>query len=97
MQTHYVRVLCEIHCHCEIDGQIPRYRVYVNDELFVERTWIWQDCYLEEALQIQGRPGKYPIRIELVEPNVGVLDVKNLRVDTGPAEMHKDNVLEILP
>lgn len=94
MQTHYVRILCDI--YCKFDERGPRYRVFINDELFAERTWIWQDRYLEEALQIEARSGQYPIRIELVEPGVGKLKVRNLRVDQGPAVIHKDNILEIL-
>jgi hypothetical protein len=94
MQTHYVRILCDI--HCKFDERGTRYRIFVNDELFTERTWIWTDRYLEESLQIDARPGLYPIRFELVEPDVGKLKVKNLRVDHGPAVLHKDNILEIL-
>lgn len=95
MQTHYVRVLCDI--HCKYDERLARYRVFVNDELFTERTWIWQDCYLEEALQIEGRPGRYPIRFELVESDIGRLKIKNIRVDHGSAIIHKGDILEILP
>jgi len=96
MLTHYVRILCDIYCKSEGTPN-PRYRVFVNDELFAERTWIWQDVYLEEALQIEARPGLYPIRIELVEPNVGKLKVKNIRVDHGPAVLRKGDILEITP
>lgn len=94
MQTHYVRVLCDI--HCKYDDRGTRYRVYVDDELFAERTWIWNDCYLEEALQIEAPRGKYHIRFELVEPEVGKLKVKNVRVDHGPAVVHKGDILEVL-
>lgn len=94
MQTHYVRVLCDI--HCKSNGPEPRYRVYVDDELFAERTWIWRDCYLEEALQIEAPVGKYPLRFELVEPESGRLKVKNIRVDHGPAVLHKGDILEVL-
>lgn len=94
MQTHYVRILCDIYCKSDERG--PRYRIFVNDELFTERTWVWEHSYLEEALQIEARPGGYPIRFELVEPDVGRLKVKNLRVDHGPAVVRKGDILEIL-
>jgi len=94
MQTHYVRILCDI--HCKFDERGPRYRVFINDELFAERTWIWHNMYLEEALQIEARPGQYPIRIELVEPEIGKLKIRNLRVDHGPAVIRKGDILEIL-
>lgn len=95
MQTHYVRLMCDIYCN--YDERSPRYRVYINDELFAERTWIWNDVYLEESIQIEARPGLYPIRIELVEPEVGKLKVKNMRIDAGPAVLRKGDLLEIFP
>ena len=51
MQTEFVIAKCDV--YCKWTGPYPRYRCYVNDELFSERTWIWQDVYLEENLQIQ--------------------------------------------
>jgi hypothetical protein len=92
MQTQFVRVLCDVHCKWE--GSPPRYRAFVNDELFTERTWIWDDVYLEEAFQIQAVPGKYTLRYELVDPDSAQLKIKNMRIDTGNAEIHK-GTLEI--
>lgn len=92
MQTQFVRVLCDVHCAWE--GQPPRYRAYLNDELFTERTWIWNDVYLEEAFQIQAAPGKYTLRYELVDTESAQLKVKNMRVVDGNANIHK-GTLEI--
>jgi hypothetical protein len=61
-------------------GKPPSYRVYVNDEMFTERTWIWQEEYLEEMLQISAPPGEYQLRWELVPPATGKITVKNLRI-----------------
>lgn len=94
MQTQYVRVVCDVIC---TPGSTPvRYRAYVNDELFAERTWIWEDSYLEESLQIQAPPGKYTVRYELVDDTESKFKVKNMRIDEGNATMKK-NILEILP
>ena len=46
MSKKFVRVLADV--DCEWEGLMPSYRVYVNDELFAERTWRWTDSYLEE-------------------------------------------------
>jgi len=94
MSTKFVRVVCDVTCGWS--GTPPRYRAYVNDELFTERTWIWTDSYLEELLQIQAPPGKYIIRYELVDPDSARLKVKNIRVEAGDAVVGK-NILEILP
>ena len=61
-------------------GDPPNYRVYVGDEMFTERTWIWQEQYLEEMLVVNAPPGKYNLRWELVPPAQGKIEVKNVRI-----------------
>lgn len=95
MQTKYVRVLCDVHFKWE--GSTPRYRVFVNDELFTERTWIWSsEYYLEEALQIEAVPGEYQIMFQPIGNSGAEIKIKNPRIDEGPAVMHKHLRLEIL-
>ena len=93
MKLVFVRVLADV--DCEWEGLMPSYRVYVNDELFAERTWRWTDCYLEEMLQIQALPGEYNLRWELIPPHLACLKVKNVRVEHGPAIITKNNTLRI--
>ena len=93
MNKKFVRVLADVHCDWE--GLNPTYRVYVNDELFTERTWRWTTEYLEEMLQIEAVPGNYNLRWELVPPHLAQLQVKNIRVNYGPGEV-KNNMLRIL-
>lgn len=89
-----MRVLADI--DCEWEGLQPFYRVYVNDELFAERTWRWTDAYLEEMLQIEAEPGKYRLRWELVPPCLAQLTVTNVRVDYGPASIKNNELLRIV-
>ena len=93
MTKKFVRVVADVHCDWE--GLAPTYRVYVNDELFAERTWIWTQEYLEEALQIQGEPGKYHLRWELVPPHLAQLQVLNMRVAQGPGNIKNNTLLRI--
>jgi hypothetical protein len=93
MNKKFVRVLADVHCDWE--GLNPIYRVYVNDELFAERTWRWTDSYLEEMLQIEAPPGKYALRWELVPPHLAQLRVENIRVDHGPANIKNNELLRI--
>jgi hypothetical protein len=93
MNKKFVRVLADVHCDWE--GLHPIYRVYVNDELFAERTWRWTDSYLEEMLQIEAPPGKYALRWELVPPHLAQLRVENIRVDHGPANIKNNELLRI--
>lgn len=93
MTRKFVRVLADVHCDWE--GLDPIYRVYVNDELFAERTWRWSNAYLEELLQIEAEPGTYNLRWELVPPHLAQLKVKNVRVDFGPGLVENNNLLRI--
>ena len=92
MTTRFVQLLCDI--DCEWEETSPVYRIYVGNDLFSERTWIWRDQYLEEMLQISTKPGVYPLRFELVEPELGKLTVSNFRVIQGIAQV-AGNTLEI--
>lgn len=71
-----------------------RYRVFVNNELFAERTWIWDDgFYIEENLQIEAVPGEYPVHFEVHGARHDVLKIKNIRVVEGPGQMIKNKLV----
>ena len=94
MKSEFVRVLADVDCDWE--GLNPVYRVYVNDEMFAERTWNWTDSYLEEMVQIEAPPGEYTLRWELVPPHLAQLKVTNIRIDRGPATMIDNQKLRIV-
>jgi hypothetical protein len=85
MRTEFVMALTDV--NCDWSGEPPRYRCYVNDELFTERTWIWTENYLEEQLQILAEPGQYIIRYELVDADRATLTANNYRITLGPASV----------
>jgi hypothetical protein len=85
MQTYFVRVECDV--TAKVHEQPLRYRAYINNELFAERTWIWTDSYLEENFQIQAGPGVYPIRFETVDDANGRIKVRNYRITAGPGRI----------
>lgn len=87
--TVFVKALFDI--DCEWEGLAPVYRIYVNDELFAERTWIWADRYLTEMLQISAPPGDYSVSVETVGPQLARFTINNHRVEHGPAEWVKKN------
>ena len=91
MTKQFVRVLADVHCDCAVD-QRPIYRLYVNDELFTERTWIWENVYLEEVIPILAEPGDYVIRYELVPGTTAGLNIQNLRVAEGTATIQDSTV-----
>ena len=85
MAKHFVCILSKV--DCEWEGLSPVYRLYVNDELFAERTWIWTDSALEENLQVEAEPGIYEVRYELLSPNLAQLKIGELSVGLGSAEI----------
>ena len=96
MSPEHVLVKCDV--YCDWQDQPPVYRLYVGNELFTERTYIWQEQYLEELIPVYAEPGKYEIRYELVPPGKGTITVKNLRVAQGPPGARiKNTTLRIYP
>ena len=94
MTKQYVRVVCNVACKWE--GLAPIYRLYVNDELFTERMWLWNDdFYLREEIQIEAEPGDYNIRYELVPPNLAELLVTKPVVAYGPGSVTEQGILRI--
>ena len=91
--TVFVKAVFDLDCDWE--GLPPVYRVYVNDELFSERTWRWTDQYLEEMLQILAPPGRYHVRVESVGPNLAQFRSSNHRVAYGPGQWIDPVTLEI--
>jgi hypothetical protein len=84
MQNYSVNVMCDV--TAKVLDHPFRYRVYVNEELFAERSWIWQGAYLEEMLPILAPAGAYTIRFETVDPDHGRIKVRNYKT-IGPGKM----------
>lgn len=95
MTKHHVLVKCDV--YCDWKDQAPVYRLYVGNELFTERTYIWKEQYLEEMISVYAQPGCYEIRYELLPQADAELTVKNIRIEHGPesARIMKKNLLRI--
>ena len=97
MQTKSVQIQCDV--YCKWDGNDTRYRLYVNEELFTERSWIWsgKEYYLEELITIEAPPGLYKIKYELLEPTGSKIKIKNMRVNGSNAVLHEDQTTLEIP
>ena len=93
MSKNAVIVTCEVRCNWH--KHQPKYRAYINDELFTERTWLWEDAYLEETFQLNAKPGKYVIRYEVLEGKRATLTVSNFKVEHGSARVDQNGEIEI--
>lgn len=93
METVFVKAVFDL--ECEWEGLPPSYRIYVNDEMFAERTWIWSDHYLQEILQIQAPKGTYSVRLEPLQPALARFVTSNHAVEYGPGSWLDQSRLEI--
>lgn len=93
-QLYDIVVTCRVHCtHRRAH---PRYRLWVADELFTERTWIWDDdIYLEETVVMSALPGQYQIRVELVPGDQAKLSINGFEVQQGPGRVDVQGLVEI--
>jgi len=83
--------------YCTWSGPPPMYRLYVADELFAERTWIWRDGFLTEAFHVSAEPGDYVIRYEVLSEAMASITLKNLRITYGAESAYiQDNILRIM-
>lgn len=92
MSKQFVKVVCDV--YCDWQESPPRYRAYVDDELFIERTWIWKQAHLEESFQIDAWPGKYTIRYESLDPHADIRTC-NYRIEYGTATVTETGDLVI--
>jgi hypothetical protein len=79
--------------YCDWQGKPPSYRLYVNGELFTERTFTWRDFYLEEVIPIDANPGNYTIRYEVI--GNGHISARNPKVISGHCEFLSHDILRI--
>ena len=93
MRARFCKISLDLFCCWE--GIPPDYRIYVNDELFSERSYVFTDAYLEEVLQVHAPPGIYRIRLEALRPNQAKFEIRDSRVSFGAAVMRDRLVFEI--
>ena len=95
MEKKFVKLLFDLHCDWE--GIPPDYRVYVNDEMFCERTYRWEEPeYLTEILQIEAVPGKYRFKLEKMGPQISKFSITNTRIEYGPGNIIDKHTFEIV-
>lgn len=93
MQTQTVIVNCDI--DMTYTGEPPVYRLYVGNELFTERTWIWSTHFLREQIVVEAPYGLYPIRYEVLPHPDAEITVNKAEVVQGPGRFRKNLGLEI--
>jgi len=71
-------IAIDVHCK-NLHGKQPYYRLYVNDDLLTERTWIWPsyEIYIREHIEVNIESGDHYIRIK----SDADFDLKNLHIN----------------
>jgi hypothetical protein len=69
--------------HCYYSGANPRYRVYVDNDLITERTFVWSsgEQYIEETVILEAPTGTHQLRVENVDPALGTFTVEHIKLD----------------
>ncbi len=94
MRNKFVKINFDL--HCDWKRVPPNYRVYVNHELFAERTYIWGGTqYIKEMLQLNAPPGKYTVRVDNLGDPDCVFKLRGMTVETGSAQVLDSKTFEI--
>jgi len=96
VETYFVRAVFDL--DCTWTGQPPSYRIYINDEMFTEKTWAWPShLCLEQILQIQAPIGKYVVTVEPIGNPQAEFVTRNHRIEYGSARWQKTHKIIIEP
>lgn len=94
MHNQFVKLTVDL--HCDWKRTPPPYRLYVNNELFTERTYIWGGTqYLQEIISLSAPPGRYVIRVDNLGDPDCQFKLRNLQVETGVAQIIDSRTVEI--
>lgn len=95
MRNKFVKVTFDL--FCDWKKVPPVYRVYVNHELFTERTYNWGNTqYLQEILQVNAPAGQYQIRVDNLGDPECQFKIRNIAVESGPARIVDSKTFEIV-
>jgi hypothetical protein len=105
-----VNILIDIHCarpnwaleyqkYYIANSQFPIYRIYINNDLITERSWLWGDEHLiREDIWAELDPAAVnKIRLQPILKLAGIAKFKvdNLIVNNSPAVVQDFNDLEV--
>lgn len=94
MRNQFVKATMDL--FCDWKKTPPVYRLYVNNELFTERTYIWGGTqYLRENITLNAPPGRYTIRIDNLGDPECTFKIRNLSIEAGSAQVIDSKTLEI--
>ena len=73
----------EIDILCDWQTEPEAYRLYIDDDLYTERTYIWRNPHqwVREILVAELAPGKHTIKIQPVNSEFQGFKLSNFAID----------------
>lgn len=90
MSQHEITV--DIYAHW--GDKPPVYRLYVDNDLLTERTFVWpgNESYIKEHIIVDLEPGLHSVQVQQQDTN-GTITAKNIQVD-GVASSNEFTITE---
>lgn len=82
-----VEITCDVYCRWTASP--PAYRVYVDNDLLTERTYVWDisEQFVRENIIVNIEPGAHSLRIEPVNPEVTSFSIRNITINKQPVTL----------
>ena len=82
--------ILRIDLYCTDISNKPQYRLYVDEDLLVERNYSWNnsECFVREICELRLEPGLHKINIVTENPEIFV--IKNPTFNSEPLELNTD-------
>jgi hypothetical protein len=78
-----IEIKFDVHCHHGDELYLPGYRVYLDDDLLTERTFVWsgKNEYIEELATVRLSPGQHLLKVDRINDPRNLLQVENVRIN----------------
>ena len=78
-----LRIEVDVLCDWQVEPQA--YRLYINDDLYTERTYIWHNPnqWVREIIVAELAPGHHTIKIQSVDSKFPVFRLANFSINNN--------------
>lgn len=85
-QENLIEAVITVDIYCSWDAQPQVYRIYVDNELLTERTYLWRnpDQFVRENIVISAEPGDHEFKLESVDTNFTGFQWQNFTINNQP-------------
>lgn len=67
-----------------------RYRIWVDNQLMTERTWVWSPDYIiRERVPLRVKTGQHHLRVENLDPDNFSVSINNTKLDGDAIHLHE--------